>query len=304
MPDKSDYYELLGVSRSASADEIKRAYRKKALEFHPDRNKSSGAEEKFKAINEAYEILADPKKRQAFDQFGHAAFDPSSGFSAGGGGARTYRQGPFTYTYTTGGSPFGGGPAAGWDFGGFSDPFEIFESFFGSASPFGSAGRRAKPHYSLKIDFMKAIRGGEETVVIQGREHKIKIPAGADDGTRVRYADFDVSFDVKPHPKFKRDGIDMYSDEEISMVDAALGGEKEVETVDGPVTLRIRPGTQPGTLVRLRGRGAPHIHGSGSPRFAGGTGRGDHYVRMVVKIPESLSRNQRNLLEEFKQSPS
>lgn len=293
MPEKTDYYELLGISRSASADELKRAYRKKALEYHPDRNKSPDAEKKFKALNEAYEVLSDPKKRETYDQFGHAAFDPSSGFGGfGGAGARTYRQGPFTYTYSTGGSPFGGG-GGGFDFGGFSDPFEIFESFFGSASPFGSASRRTKPHYSLKVDFMKAIKGGEETVVIQGREHKIKIPAGADDGTRVRYSDFDVSFDVKPHHKFKRDGYDIFSDEEISMVDAALGGNKDVETVDGPVTLRIRPGTQPGTLVRLRGRGVPSLHSGG---------RGDHYVRITIKIPERMSRDQRDLLEEFQRS--
>lgn len=290
MAEKPDYYELLGVTRDAKAADLKVAYRKKALEYHPDRNKSPDAEKTFKQINEAYEVLSDEKKRQAYDQFGHAAFDPSSGFGGfGGAGAsqgRTYRQGPFTYTYYNGPSPFGGGG----DFGGFSDPFEIFESFFGSASPFGRRGP-AKPHYSLDIDFMDAIRGGEVMVVILGREHKIKIPPGAIDGTRVRYQDFDVSFNVRPHAVFQRDGDDIFSAKTIFMTDAALGTETEVETVDGSVKLRIRPGTQPGTLVRLRGKGAPRLRGGG---------RGDHYVRLLVKVPERLSHRQRDLLEQLR----
>lgn len=290
MAEKPDYYELLGVTRDSKAPELKAAYRKKALEYHPDRNKSPDAEKKFKQINESYEVLSDEKKRQAYDQFGHAAFDPSSGFGgfggAGASGGRTYRQGPFTYTYSTGPSPFGGSG----DFGGFSDPFEIFESFFGSASPFGRRGP-AKPHYSLDIDFMDAIRGGEVTVVILGSERKIRIPPGANDGTRVRYQDFDVSFNVRPHPAFQRDGDDIFSAKTIFMTDAALGTETAVETVDGSVKLRIRPGTQPGTLVRLRGKGAPRLRGGGS---------GDHYVRLLVKIPEKLSHRQRELLEQLR----
>lgn len=286
MPDKSDFYELLGVSRDASAGEIKKAYRKKALEFHPDRNKAADAEKKFKQINQAYEVLSDEKKRQAYDQFGHAAFEPGAGFGGfGGRQGQTYRQGPFTYTYYNSGSPFGGG-----DFGGFSDPFEIFESFFGGASPSGRRGP-AKPHYSLSVDFMDAVKGGEVTVVIQGKEHKIKIPAGADDGTRVRYQDFDVSFNIKPHPQFQRDGYDVFSSFAISMVDAALGTEASVESVDGSVKIRIRPGTQPGTLIRLRGMGVPHLRGHS---------RGDHYVRLQVKIPEKLSREERELLEKLR----
>lgn len=284
MTVKSDYYEVLGVSKSSSADELKRAYRKSALQWHPDRNKSPEAESKFKEINEAYQVLSDPKKKEAYDQFGHSAFDPASGFGGFNKG-QTYRQGPFSYTYSTGGSPFGAE-----DLGGFSDPFEIFESFFGQGGGFGRR-RPAKPHYSLKVDFMDAVRGGEVTVIISGKERKIKIPAGADDGTRVRYQDFDVSFDVKPHPVFRRDGNDVVSELKISMADAVLGRDIEVETVDGPVKIRIRPGTQSNTMIRLKDKGVPFINRHG---------RGDHYARIVVEIPERLTLRQRELMEEFR----
>lgn len=289
MPDKPDYYELLGVSRSASADEIKRSYRQKALEHHPDRNKSAGAEAKFKQINQAYEVLSNPKKREAYDQFGHSAFDPASGFGGfGDSQGQTHRQGPFTYTYYGGGSPFG----AGGGFEGFSDPFEIFESFFGSADPFGRAsGRRVKPHYSLKIDFMDAATGGEKTVVISGQEHTIKIPAGADDGTRVSYRDFEVSFDVKPHQVFKRDGADVVVNLDVPLPTAVLGGAVSAPTIDGPVEVRVRPGTQPGTLVRLRGRGIPYLRSQN---------RGDQYLRLNVKIPEKLSHQEKDLFEQLR----
>jgi DnaJ-class molecular chaperone len=141
----ADFYKVLGISKSASPDEIKKAYRKLALQYHPDRNKGKEAEEKFKEVNQAYEVLSDPQKRQTYDQFGSAAFEQGGPtgqgpFGAGGPfGGFGGQQGPFTYTYTTGGQ----GPQ-GFDFGGggFSDPFEIFEQFFGGASPFGRAQRR------------------------------------------------------------------------------------------------------------------------------------------------------------------
>lgn len=273
---KRDYYDILGISRNASKEEIKKAYRKQALEWHPDRNKSSQAEAKFKEINEAYEILSDKEKRAAYDQFGQAAFAPG-GTGAGGG--------PFTYTYTT----YGGGVPEGFefDFGGFSDPFEIFEQFFGGASPFRQA--RRVPRYGLTLSFMEAAKGCDKEVIIDGKKRKIKIPAGVDDGTRVKFEDFYVTVDVKPDKIFQRDGVDVFINQEIPLTLAILGGTVEVPTIDGPVRLRVRSGTQPGTMVRLRGRGIKHLHGYG---------RGDQYVRLLVKIPSKLTQRQKELIRE------
>ncbi len=278
-----DYYQILGVSRTATQDEIKKAYRKLALEYHPDRNKSKEAEEKFKEINKAYEVLSDPQKRQMYDQYGSAAFEQGAGGPFGGfGGFRqqTGRYGPFTYTYSTNGADF--------DFGGFSDPFEIFEQFFGGASPFGRRERR--PVYSLTLSFMEAVKGAEKEVTVNGKRQKIKIPPGVDDGTRIRFGDFDIIFDVASDPRFERQGSDVISEKEITFPQAVLGDQVDVDTVDGIVKIRIPPGTQPNTLIRLRGKGIPRLRG---------TGRGDHYVRIKVVIPRTLTRRQKELLEEF-----
>ena len=280
-----DYYDILGVTKSATAAEIKKAYRQKALEFHPDRNKALDAEQKFKEVNEAYEILSNPDKKQAYDQFGHAAFDPRSGFGGFGGGTRTGRAGPFTYTYTTGGSPF-----EGFDLGGFSDPFEIFETFFGGASPFRRGPQ--KSHYSLKISLQEAFKGIEKNIVHQGKSHTIKIPPGADDGTRIRYQDFDVSLDVQPDDIFKRDGPDIVVNQDISFSLAALGGTVVIPTLAGNVKINIRPGTQPGSLMRLRGQGMPHLRTGG---------RGDQYIRLLVTVPKNLTKKHKDLLKQLQE---
>jgi len=281
-----DFYEILGVSRNASEAEIKRAYRKLALQWHPDRNKDPSANEKFKEINKAYEVLSDPKKKQIYDQYGEAAFSPGA---AGEGpfGAQTGRYGPFTYTYTTynGESPF-----EGFDFGGFSDPFEIFEQFFGGASPFGRRSTRQRPVYRLTLDFMEAVKGVEKKVEIEGKEEKIKIPAGVDNGTRIRFANYDIIINVQPDSRFKREGYDLISDVEISFSQAALGDVVSVPTIDGLLKIKIHPGTQPDTLIRLRGKGVPHVRGSG---------RGDQYIRIKVVIPTKLTNKQKQLLAEF-----
>ena len=287
MATKRDYYEILGLKKGATEREIKSAYRKLALKWHPDKNqdKKKEAEEKFKEINEAYQVLSDSKKKQAYDQFGHAAFSQAGGMGANpftGG----FRSGPFTWSYSTSssGNPFGnmGGDA------GFGDPFEIFEQFFGGG--FGNVKR--KPRYSMTIDFMEAIHGVEKQVEVEGKKRKIKIPPGASDGTRIRFKDFDITLDVRPHHRFKREGYDLFVDVEISFVTAALGGQVQVPTTDQPIKLKIRPGTQPNTMIRLRGEGVS---------FLRGRGRGDLYVRIKVKVPEKLTKKQQRLLKEFAQ---
>lgn len=285
MATKRDYYDILGVGKSASVDEIKKAYRKLALEWHPDRNKAANANEKFKEINEAYAVLSDTKKKETYDQFGHAAFQPGMGRGAPGG----YQQSPFTYYYSTNGgsSPFG-------DIG--IDPFEIFEQFFGGG--FGRASARPRRQvYEINIDFMEAARGVTKEVHVprgqagDGSVRKtIKIPAGVDSGSRIRFDDFDIVVDVVPDKQFRREGDDVIVEKEISYSQAALGDTVEVPTIDGPLRIRIQPGTQPGTLIRLRGKGVPHVRGAG---------RGDEYVRIQLKIPTHLSRRQKELLDEL-----
>jgi DnaJ-class molecular chaperone len=289
----SDYYQILGVSKTATEADIKKAYRKLALQYHPDRNKGKEAEEKFKEVNQAYEVLSDAQKRQTYDQFGAAAFEqggPSGQgpFGAGGPfGGFGGQQGPFTYTYST-----SGGNPQGFDFGqGFSDPFEIFEQFFGGASPFGRQQRRST--YSLTITFMEAVKGATKKVQMEGKTQTIKIPAGVDDGSRIRFGDYDVVIDVTPDRKFKRQGYDIISEQEITFPQAALGDTIEVETVQDSIKIKIPAGTQPETLIRLRGKGVKMLRGSG---------HGDHYVRIKVTIPKNLSAHQKELLREFDDS--
>src|SRR5260221_606909 len=185
MPTKRDFYEVLGLKKGASAADIKAAYRKMALKYHPDHNKEKDAEKNFKEINEAYQVLADDTKRKNYDQFGHAAFDPAAGGAGGNpfaGGFRGGAGGPFTYSFSTNGGA-GGNPFEGMDFG---DPFDIFESFFGGGGGFGGGGKR-RQRYSLTIEFMDAVKGAEKQVEIDGKKRTIKIPPGADDGTRIRF---------------------------------------------------------------------------------------------------------------------
>jgi molecular chaperone DnaJ len=285
-----DYYEQLGVSKTATPDEIKKAYRKLALQYHPDRNKEKDATVKFKEVTQAYEVLSDPQKRQTYDQYGAAAFEQGGFGGAGGpfgggfGGQQTGRYGPFTYTYTNGNN-------GGFDFdmGGFSDPFDIFEQFFGGAgSPFGSRQRRAV--YSLTISFMDAVKGAQKEVTIEGKKQTIKIPAGVDSGSRIRFEKYDIVVEVVPDKRFHREGQNIVTEKEVSFAKAALGTELSVETIDGPVTIRVPAGTQPDALIRLSGRGVPSVRGGS---------KGDHYVQIKVTVPKSLNKKQKELLEEL-----
>lgn len=289
MATKRDFYEVLGISKSAGDAEIKRAYRKLALEWHPDRNKAANANEKFKEINEAYAVLSDSKKKETYDQFGHSAFAPG-GFGGQGREGPFGQQGPFQYYY----SSSGGMPQD------FIDPFEIFEQFFGGG--FGRAGgqRHHREAYELSIDLMDAMKGATKEIHLprgqagEGSMKKtIKIPAGVDTGSRIRFDEFDIVLEVKPSREYKREGDDLVVDHEITFSQAALGAIVDVRTIDGPVKIRIQPGTQPGTMIRLRGKGAQHVHGSG---------RGDEYVRIQLHVPTHLSHRQKELLDELDQS--
>jgi DnaJ-class molecular chaperone len=289
MASKRDFYEVLGVKKGASEAEIKSAYRKLALQWHPDKHKDNkkAAEDKFKEINEAYQVLSDPQKKQTYDQFGHSAFENGGGgnpFSGGGnpfaGGG--FRSGPFQWSYT---SSSGGNPFEGMGEGGFGDPFDIFEQFFG-----GGMRQQRKPRYGLRIDFMEAVKGTEKSVVIQGKEKKIKIPAGASEGTRIQFDEFEVVLEVRPDDRFTREGDDLFIEQKISFVTAALGGEIEVPTVNKPIKIKVKAGTQPNSLIRLREEGVPHLRGRGN---------GDLYIRLRVEVPEKINGRQRELLKQF-----
>lgn len=284
-----DYYSILGVTKSANADDIKKAYRKLALQHHPDRNKGNKeSEDKFKEVTKAYEVLLDPQKKQTYDQFGESAFtqgfggqgQPGGPFGGFGG-----QNGPFSYTYTS-----NGGNAGGFDFGGFSDPFDIFEQFFGGGeSPFGRASQR-RQRYSLTLSFMDAVKGATKRVNLGGKTQSIKIPAGVDNGSTIRFGDADVVIEVTADKKFQRQGYDIVAEHELTFPQAALGDEVNIETIDGPVKIKIPAGTQPETLIRLHGKGIKMLRGNG---------HGDHYVRIKIVIPKNLTSNQKELLKEF-----
>ena len=288
---KRDYYEVLGVSKNASDDEIKKAYRKLAIKYHPDKNPGNKeAEEKFKEASEAHEVLSDKQKRARYDQFGHAGVN---GGAAGGN--------PFG----NGGNPFGGG-SFNFDFGGAGGFEDILSNLFG----FGGGARRprrgADYQTQVTITFEEAIFGTTKTIEVDGKNLKIKIPAGIDDSMSIRLTgkggeapdggergDLYVRIHVKPHKHLTREGNLILSEEKIDMVDAALGCEIDVETVDGKVTMKVPAGTQSGTPFKLSGHGVP---------FRADGDRGPHIVTVIVETPKNLSKKQKELLEEFKGS--
>ncbi len=281
-----DYYSILGVSRNATADELKSAYRKLALQWHPDRNKTAEASEKFKTINQAYEVLSDTKKKNMYDQVGHEAFARGGYGRASGGGQQNYQGSPFTYTYTSsGGSPF-----EGFDLGG-TDPFEIFEQFFGFGGR-SSQSRQRRPAYQITISFDEAVHGVTKEVQIEGKQKSIKIPAGIDNGMRIRFSDFDLLISVAHDTRFKREGQDIYSEVNISYATAVMGGVISVPGIDDTIKVKVRPGTASGTAMRLRGKGIvyPNSHQ-----------RGDQYIVFTITVPSRISSRQKKLLEEFEE---
>ena len=286
-----DYYELLGLKKGASDAEIKAAYRKQALQWHPDRNKAPDASTKFKEINKAYEVLSDSQKRQQYDQFG------KEGFERGGFGSHSrsqqQQQGPFSYTYSTGGDGQQN-PFEGVDFGG-SDPFDIFEQFFGFGGAPGGRARKRRDLYQMELTFQEAVHGVEKETVIKGQKHSIKIPAGVDDGMKIRFEEFDVLVRVRTDSLFRREGQDIYVERKITFPLATLGGELTVETLEKPVTLRVRPGTKSGTTVRLRNHGIVYPQQNR---------KGDLYVIFTIDVPERISSKIKKLLEELQKEMS
>ncbi len=299
MAEKRDYYEVLGVSKNASDDEIKKAYRKLAVKYHPDKNPGDKeAEAKFKEISEAHEVLSDKQKRARYDQFGHAGVGGASGGAYGGfGGGNPFSGGAFNFNGQTFNFDFGGGGA--------------FDDILGSLFGFGNAGARrprkgADYQTNVTLTFEEAIFGVTKTVSVDGASLKVKIPAGIDDGMSIRLrgkggaapeggepGDLYVRVRVKPHKSLTREGAIILSEQTIDMVDAALGCEIEVETVDGVVTMKVPAGTQSGTPFKLSGHGVP---------FRADGDRGPHIVTVIVETPKNLSKKQKELLEEFKNS--
>lgn len=287
MAAKSDYYDILGVSKNASQEEIKKAYRKQAVEWHPDKHRDNKeiAEKRFKEVNEAYQVLSDTEKRRAYDQFGHSAFSPEG--SPGSAGFGGFSGSPFSggggnwrvYTSDNGGqSPF-----AGFD---FRDPFDIFEQFFGGSSPF--VHRERIPRYSITVDFMDAVKGSEKEIIINGKKRKVKIPAGVNEGSRIRFDDFVLSIDVKPHSVFEREGNDIFTKVSIPYSMAVFGGVIEALTVHGNTKIRLRPGTRSDTMVRLKGKGVPYLRGRS---------QGDQYINIQIEVPDKLNRGQKKAVE-------
>jgi len=301
-----DYYKILGVDRKATVSEIRRAYRKLALKYHPDRNPNNKqAEDKFKEINEANQVLSDPEKRRRYDQLGESYSTwqqrgrPQGGFNwdewvatPGGGNVRV-EMGNLD-------DLFGGG-----GLGNFS---EFFRSIFGGmpqASAQARGGQRAElPSYQqeVEISLREALQGATRRLDVDGRRLEIKIPAGARTGTKVRVPeavtsprgqkhDLYLLIHVTDDPQFERKGSDLYTDVDVDLYHAVLGGEVTVPTLSGSLVLTIPGGTQPGQTFRLAGQGMPQLS---KPE-----NRGNLYVRARVKVPRHLTDEQRELFQKL-----
>lgn len=304
-----DYYKVLGVDRKANDNEIKRAYRKLALQYHPDRNPGDkGAEDKFKEINEAYQVLSDPQKRARYEQLGESYNRWQQRGATGGFNwddwVNTQSPGAGNVRVEYGGNIedlFGG---SGGDFS------EFFRRIFGGMGDLGNlnqrrgAGRSAPRAYEqeLTISLIEAYQGAARRIDIDGRRLEVKIPRGARTGTKVRVADAVVAPDgqksdlflvirVAPDPRFEQKGSDLSIDVNIDLFTAVLGGEVTVPTLNGDIVLTIPAGTQPGQTFRLAGRGMPLLNQA--EKF------GDLFARVKVNLPRKLSARQRELFQEL-----
>ena len=344
---KRDYYELLGVAKNAAETEIKKAYRKLAMKYHPDRNPGDKeAEEKFKETKEAFEVLSDARKRAAYDQFGHAGVDPSAaaGFGAGYAGFSDIFDSVFGDIFGAAGARRGGPRAyRGADLQ-YDLELTLEEAVAGTAVKIKTPTTKECPackgsgaktgtapvtcdtcggygHVRMSQGFFSVqqtcpkCRGAGKVIrdpcvacgghgrVRDHKTHQVKVPAGVDNGDRIRLTgegeagenggppgDLYVSIHVKEHPIFRRDGSDLYCEVPITFVTAALGGELEVPTLDGRVVLKVSPETQTGKVFRLRAKGVKSVRGGGV---------GDLLCRVAVETPVNLNKRQKELLQEF-----
>lgn len=305
-----DYYQILGIERSASPEEIKQAYRKLAMQYHPDRNPGNkAAEEKFKEINEAHQVLSDAQKRARYDQLGRSYSQWQQAGGAPGGfnweDWITQAQGPgrVRVEYNSNiGDIFGQG--------GFSDFFtQIFGGMSGARPQSRRTSRSPQPRpyeYPLTITLQEAYQGATRTLQVEDRRIEVKLPAGAKTGTRVRMAgaapagpagtpgDIYLVLEVTPDARFERNGDDLISEVTIDLYTAVLGGQASVPTLSGDVLLTIPAETQPGQTFRLAGRGMPKLRNTNV--------HGDLLVRVRVRIPRNLTPEQRELFERLRHS--
>jgi curved DNA-binding protein len=307
-----DYYQILGVDRSASADAIKKAFRKLARKYHPDMNAGSKtAEEKFKEINEAYEVLADPEKRAKYDRLGQSWRQyQESGTQSGFDWSQWTSPGGVHVEYGNLDDLFSGGLGG---LGGFSD---FFNSIFGGTGAGMGTGatragqRRATPRRSLdythpiEITLEEACHGTRRILSIDGRKLDVKIPKGAKTGTKVRVkgegadgggsrGDLYLQVKVVDHPVFKLEGLDLRAELPVSLYTAMLGGEVQAPTLDGYVRLKIPPETQNGQSIRLRGKGMPALKSNDT--------RGDLYLTVKIQTPSGLTDKEKELFKQLQQ---
>lgn len=287
---KKDYYSVLGVARSAGADEIKKAYRKLARKYHPDVNvDAKEAEAKFKEISEAYDVLSKPEKKKNYDLFGQSGaksgFDPSQAYSYKGSGFDNFNV----------------------NFGqqGSSNFQDIFSDLFGAAR----SGRAAGPtkgqdiQYSVEIAFEDAVKGMTTRISLNQDKISVKIPPGVDTGSKVRIAgkgepginngprgDIYIITKVRPHPYFERKGDNIYLEVPVTFAEAVLGKKIRVPTVEGSIQLTIPPGTQSGQNLRIQGKGVPHLRGGG---------KGDQFVVIKVTVPSKVDAQSKQLIKDY-----